>query len=62
LRRHQGRELRDGKRLAPLCEWPAAAVRRGVFTTSPRRGIHGMRIGGGLLTLIIIILLLVWIF
>jgi hypothetical protein len=34
----------------------------GVFTTSPQRGIHGMRIGGGLLTLIIIILLLVWIF
>jgi hypothetical protein len=38
------------------------AVRRSVFTTSRRRGTHGMRIGGGLLTLIIIILLLVWIF
>jgi hypothetical protein len=33
-----------------------------VFTPSGKRGHHGMRIGGGLLTLIIIVLLLVWIF
>jgi hypothetical protein len=33
-----------------------------VFAPPVRRGDHGMRIGGGLLTLIIIILLLVWLF
>jgi hypothetical protein len=33
-----------------------------VFTLPGHGAHHGMRIGGGLLTLIIIILLLVWIF